>query len=436
MYRLPLGDCFLLTFPKDDGTPFRLLIDCGLIQGADDPKALMTEVARSLAKETDKVIDLVLVTHEHWDHVSGFHQAREVFDEFTFEELWLAWTEDPKDGLASQLRGERVARREAVARALAQAGAEGAAELGVAHALADFHGLAAAGRPGSTGEALDWIKGKARKTRYCRPGDLLQLPGVSAARVYVLGPPHDPDLIRRSAPSKSHKETYLAEAEDQLRVALTGTGPGLGLAPLTPFDDAYGQTNLPNENHPLFRQDYLNPDDAWRRVDFAWLGMAGPLALQLDSDTNNTSLAVAFELLPGGRVLLFPGDAQVGNWVSWQAIQGWNSPDGHAEHGAADVNDLFARTVLYKVGHHGSHNATLRADGLERMTGPDLLAMIPVDEQFANDTKHWRMPWPDLFAALKSRTAGRILHAVSTSAVPGVRVNATDLFLEVEIPVR
>jgi hypothetical protein len=47
------------------------------------------------------------------------------------------------------------------------------------------------------------------------------------------------------------------------------------------------------------------------------LGLAGRLALQLDSDTNNTSLVLAFELGKSGRVLLFPGDAQVGNWLSW-----------------------------------------------------------------------------------------------------------------------
>ena len=37
-------------------------------------------------------------------------------------------------------------------------------------------------------------------------------------------------------------------------------------------------------------------------------------------ETNNTSLALAFELIEKGRVgkvLLFPADAQVGNWLSW-----------------------------------------------------------------------------------------------------------------------
>ena len=45
---------------------------------------------------------------------------------------------------------------------------------------------------------------------------------------------------------------------------------------------------------------------------------------------------------------------------------------------------LLARTVLYKVGHHASHNATLREKGLELMQSDELVAMIPVDEEQAH----------------------------------------------------
>src|SRR5437867_12940176 len=96
---------------------------------------------------------------------------------------------------------------------------------------------------------------------------------------------------------------------------------------------------------------------------------AAEFALNLDSDTNNTSLALAFEL-NDGRVLLFPGDAQVGNWESWHV-----DADGKPRSWQVNGRDVIARkllerTVLYKVGHHGSHNATLREQGLERMTDP------------------------------------------------------------------
>jgi len=43
------------------------------------------------------------------------------------------------------------------------------------------------------------------------------------------------------------------------------------------------------------------------------------------------------------------------------------------------TKELLARTVFYKVGHHGSGNATLRA-GLEAMTSEDLVAAIPTQK--------------------------------------------------------
>ena len=44
---------------------------------------------------------------------------------------------------------------------------------------------------------------------------------------------------------------------------------------------------------------------------------AGALALAMNNATNNASLVLAFELSKGGKVLLFVGDAQAGNWRSW-----------------------------------------------------------------------------------------------------------------------
>ena len=95
------------------------------------------------------------------------------------------------------------------------------------------------------------------------------------------------------------------------------------------------------------------------------------MALKLDSDTNNTSLALAIELVPSGKVLLFPGDAQAGNWNSWHKLK-WPRKDD-PDH-PVTVADLMSRTVLYKVGHHASHNATLRDKGLELMVDPDLVS--------------------------------------------------------------
>ena len=68
-------------------------------------------------------------------------------------------------------------------------------------------------------------------------------------------------------------------------------------------------------------------------------------------------------------MLLIAGDAQVGNWESWQS---WTC-------GQVTGPDLLKRTIFYKVGHHGSHNATLKGHGVEEMDALKA-AIIPVDE--------------------------------------------------------
>jgi hypothetical protein len=69
--------------------------------------------------------------------------------------------------------------------------------------------------------------------------------------------------------------------------------------------------------------------------------------------------------------------------------------------------------VLYKVGHHGSHNATLRDQGLKLMGRADgtgeLIAMLPVDEVIARTKAGYgEMPLPSLVKDLLIRTGGRL----------------------------
>jgi hypothetical protein len=66
--------------------------------------------------------------------------------------------------------------------------------------------------------------------------------------------------------------------------------------------------------------------------------------------------------------------------------------------------------VLYKVGHHGSHNATLKKEGLEKMIHSDLTAMIPVDQKFAVK-QEWEIPYSDLLKMLKSKCKQRVLRS-------------------------
>src|SRR5437870_1390375 len=81
MYCQGLGDCFLLTFNlAKDVRPVRVHIDCGVLQHTPGEAKKMQTVVNHLVKETGGVIDLLVVTHEHWDHVAGFAHGQQVIE--------------------------------------------------------------------------------------------------------------------------------------------------------------------------------------------------------------------------------------------------------------------------------------------------------------------------------------------------------------------
>ena len=77
MYRQGLGDCFLITVPRAAGPPFHMMIDCGVILGTENPSEIMGKVVRDIVATTNGRVDVVVATHEHWDHISGFLQAKD-----------------------------------------------------------------------------------------------------------------------------------------------------------------------------------------------------------------------------------------------------------------------------------------------------------------------------------------------------------------------
>jgi hypothetical protein len=398
MYRQGLGDCFLITIPRKKGGPFYAVIDCGVILGTADATTIMSDVVEHIVTTTGGRIDLLAATHEHWDHISGFGQAKEIWTDkkrLTVDQVWLSWAEDPKDPLARKLRNERQAMRLALQAAAARMRAAGNSEPAedVTNLLSFF---AAAG---TTSDALDVVKSLSKDLRYCTPSDKpVKIPGTDV-RVYVLGPPPDEKMIKKYNPSKKEPETYHLDAMNQYVASLTLSDSD----PETPFDE---QSHIPMpvaQQMPFFQQRYWGEDadsdeknQSWRRIDANWLDSSSSLALQLDSATNNTCLVLAFEL-GNGDVLLFSADAQVGNWLSWQDLK-WKV-DGKDVTGP----DLLERTIFYKVGHHGSHNATLRDLGLEKMTSLKL-AFVPVDRKMAIKKRWNNMPLSELMSRLNEKT--------------------------------
>jgi hypothetical protein len=480
MYRVGLGDCFLLAFPTGQpGQSYYVMIDCGVFPGSPGGADRIRASVQDIKAVTGGHIHLLVVTHRHADHISGFTQAAEIFKDLHIHNLWLSWTERPEDGVADPL-WKRAKQALAGLTQAASMRPESPTMQRVAGVLEFMGELGAAAK----GDPLDPVRQLAAggNIKYCEPGEgPLSLPGTSGAsgtssasgtaasgsvpsptgiHLYVLGPPKNTDFLTQMDPDKGSNETYLAAGGtgSQLVFLLSALAP----AALTDEEMAMGgELSYPFERNvrmtpeqaaelDFFRENYgfaepaqatgeapaqaaaarrssaARGEDnapAWRRIDDDWTATAEALALHLDNYVNNTSVALAFELDKSKKVLLFVGDAQVGNWLSWHDLE-WPRP-GKSTLKAAD---LLARTVFYKVGHHGSQNATVRQYkddkwGLELMTSPELTAMIPVNKQFAQGVRKWRMPYTDLLERLEFLAAQRIIQAddgVPTAPPPGI----------------
>lgn len=460
LYRIGHGDCFLLAFPNTAGTkPVYVLIDCGYKPGSGKfiDGVTAAEVCADIKEATLGHIDVVIVTHEHQDHINGFTEQN--FEGITFGRAWFAWTEDPKDDFANSLRERfkdrlellfdarnKLAASPEAATAVRRiddflefelGGEDEAFDSGHAHRMM---GAAAAG--GSANKrAMKLVRSRAKEIEYLHPHrQALKLPDVKAVRVFPLGPPKDEELLHSMDPEGDEGFPDRAFSPGSVNHFLASAVRAAGHGKESPFAQRY-QVPLDAEARPLRQHamwenhyggpaaadaiaaldpDEVRPDEQWRRIDRDWLFSAESLALDMNNDTNNGSLVLAFELGTNGKVLLFAADAQRGNWISW-AKGSWKDGNRHVT-----AQDLLARTVLYKVGHHGSHNATLngtvdndyanldwmgRGDHAEEFT-----AMITAVRKWADTQKGWDHPLPSIKEALQTKAAGRVLQ---TDTEPG-----------------
>lgn len=443
MYRHGLGDCFLLTFPRKGREPLQMLIDCGVLVR---DKAFMTgmveHIHKTVAPKGGKArLDVVAATHEHKDHLSGFNQARALFNsKFDFGAVWLGWTENLTKQEVQRIK-ETKKKAVATLRAALDMPAIGP-ELGGVEDLLSFSEDDDTTGSGKIAEALEYLKlrgTEAGDLQYLEPGQTpLELDGVEGVRVYVLGPPVDPVLLKGSEVTEKMKRDGViyhlgATGEagmDGLAAAagVGGAGEGEKFFPFSPEHRISRQSPYFQNLAAFLGATYDDPAQGWRQIEKDWLKAFGQLALDLDSDTNNTSLVLAFEFVKTGEVLLFVGDAQVGNWQSWADVK-FTVP-GRVQ--TLPAHDLLNRTVFYKVGHHGSHNATLKAGGLELMNRPGLVAFIPLDKATAKAQgrkdengvqKGWDMPAEPLFHALVEKADERVVLS-DVGEAPGAKAKA------------
>ena len=423
MFRHGLGDCFLLTFNVGAEREQHMLIDCGTLGNKNSDVKIADVAEHVMATIGSANLDIVVATHEHQDHLSGFNGPMKEL-KGRVDHVWLAWTENPLDKDAQAYAKNKRDLGEALARVAEAAPATAVGQQ--VHDLLGFAGdtsLGAAKFAETVNNAMEFVrKGLGATATYHNPGDIIEEPWMPGFRFYVLGPPRSRDALTDLG---THESSELYGVASGLRSAALLQVVSKTKASLSPEETAMYELELPFDLR--FKQNgddvkraqypsYFEQTDDWRTIDEDWLNLASDLALQMDSMTNNTSLALAIERIADGKVLLFPADSQEGNWLSWHAPDlSWSVKEASGGTKKVTAADLLARTVFYKVSHHGSHNATARGKGLELMNQEsELTAFIPVDRAVAltrSPKDSWQMPARPLYRRLLEKCQGRVVRA-------------------------
>jgi beta-lactamase superfamily II metal-dependent hydrolase len=370
MYDVGFGDCFLVTIPTSDGNR-RMLFDCGSVAKSKNPGVGdMDDVVKRLIADVTGPdgprIDVVVCTHRHKDHIAGFSRAE--WSDVEVGEVWMPWTESDEEEairireaqmrLALALNEDLTFRASVAVSAQEKAAYTNALELvlnatGNENAMAMLHEGFKGGR--DIPRRFLPEKDKSGNPVQTLKSDLL--PGVT---VHVLGPSRDERVIRDMDPPAG--KSYMQ---------LHGSMDSASDAP-DPFNSDWWYEGEPFSVSATDKE----------RIGAYSDGFSAAVAASLDSAVNGTSLMLIVQV--GDTLLLFPGDAQ---WGTWEAA---------LEH--KKFRELLKRVRFYKIGHHGSHNAT-PVDFVEKTIGTNVISMAST-----RPMKNWpHIPMPGLITNLGTR---------------------------------
>jgi hypothetical protein len=386
MFRVGFGDFFLLSITTTRGQS-HVLIDCGV--HAKDLGSIR-EAVTQMAQDCDNKLALVIMTHRHADHISGFGTCSDIFGNIEVGRVWMPWFEDTTNDEAKHFQASLVALADHVGsgfRARLAAGPNEVTTQLLSMAENITGGMSAAG--GSANEkALRVLHGGFKnkvQPDYYKAGDAAKLPqelidaGLTAQ---ILGPPIDESLVAQMT-NKTQQYLSGASEEDQ-------DDDDKPLPFAEAFRASYGA-------YPSRAFEIYDADEIVRMVDSSQPDMLAAQAVAADKTLNNQSLVILFSV--AGKNLLFAGDAQWGNWENFLYGGAYGTPGHTTMTNAAKA--ILDKIDFYKVGHHGSANATPK-DAVQAMR-MGCAGMCSTQEHAYN-----QVPRAPLLAALGQRMGNKL----------------------------
>ena len=345
-YPVGFGDCFLLTFHYPSFQR-HVLIDFGNTGTRKAaPKNLLQLIAKDIQARCSNKLHVVISTHRHKDHISGFATNKgkgpgDLIAACKPDVVIQPWTEDPEAQPDAKVpTGNQALRSFVASLSSMQHVADGiraeASRLRKTRVAGLRLGKNLLGELDFLGEdnignrsAVENLIRMGKRHIYAFYGNKLALhdllPGV---KTHVLGPP----TLKQS--EKISKQRQRDPDEFWQLLGLSANVFGVRGAKL------FTAAARHNGSFPAYAR--------WLRKKL--LSLRGQQLLQivriLDDAMNNTSLILLFDV--GYYRFLFPGDAQIENW-SYALKEAEDS---------AEVRTLLRDVNVYKVGHHGSLNAT------------------------------------------------------------------------------
>ena len=348
-YDVGFGDCFLLSFVYASAER-HVLIDFGSFPKPKRKSAgNMPAIARHILATCKGKLTAVVATHRHADHINGFATTKkgdgsgDIIRACKPDVVVQPWTEKldaavdspgPKGFLPADRNhvtalADMVRFREVLLRRLEDP-PPGWKRAGRELRFLGENGL-------SNRAAVKNLESMAPKEgrRYvffgAESGLGRALPGV---KVRVLGPP---------TISQSDAVEHMKKHDDadfwHILAATSESGAGAGGPP-------FAARHRRKAGIPGFARWLVGHADKLVRDQVL------SIVRRMDDYLNNTSVILLFEA--GGKKLLFPGDAQIENWSF-----ALSKPE---------IRTLLAGVDVYKVGHHGSLNATPKTGLWERFS--------------------------------------------------------------------